>query len=115
MLGAATLLACATIVFRMSRLGFRIDVAGVQVINAMRSAASGWKRFDGFVGDRNEHEGRCVLLTTDGDRIRSPGTLEPDEMDPFWGEGEVSAVDQLNRLVDRVRRRVQAGAPIRGA
>lgn len=111
-LGAATLLACATIVFRMSRLGFRIDVAGVQVIEATRSHRIGWERFDGFVGDRNEHEGRCVLLTTDGARIPSPGTLDPDEMDPFWGEGEVSAVDQLNRLVDRIRRKVEAGAPI---
>ena len=68
----------------------------------MSCAPSAWSgsRFDGFVGERNEHEGRCVLLTTDGDRLPSPGTLDPDEMDPFWAEGDVSAVDQLNRLVD---------------
>lgn len=111
-LGAAALLACTMIVLRLSRLGFRIDVAGVQVVDVRRSRRVTWDRFDGFVGDRNEHEGRCVLLTTDGVRIPSPGTLDPDEMDPFWGEGDVSAVDQLNRLVARVRRRLAAGSPV---
>lgn len=108
----AALLGCATIVLRMSRLGFRLDAAGVQVIDMMRSTRVVWQRFDGFMGERNEHEGRCVLLTTDGDRVRSPGTLDPDEMDPYWAEGDVSAVDQLNRLVTRVRRAVTAGAPV---
>ena len=103
-LGAALLLACSWIVLRMTRLGFRIDVAGVQVIDVVRTHRVMWDRLDGFVGERNEHEGRCVLLTTDGRRLRSPGTLDPDEMDPFWAEGDVSAVDQLNRLVARLRR-----------
>lgn len=62
-----------------------------------------WQRFGGFVGERNEHEGRCVMLTTDGSRLQAPGTLDPDEMDPFWSQGGVSAVDQLNRLVAQVR------------
>lgn len=103
-LGAALLLVCSWIVLRMTRLGFRIDVAGVQVIDVVRTHRVMWDRLDGFVGERNEHEGRCVLLTTDGRRLRSPGTLDPDEMDPFWAEGDVSAVDQLNRLVARLRR-----------
>ncbi|HEX7246542.1 MAG TPA: hypothetical protein VF351_00435, partial [Actinomycetota bacterium] len=46
---------------------------------------------------------------TDGDRLRSPGTLDPDEMDPFWAEGDVSAVDQLNRLMVRLRRALTSG------
>jgi hypothetical protein len=110
-LGAAALLGCSAALLRMSRLGFRIDIAGVQVIGVVRTHRVVWDRFDGFVGERNEHEGRCVLLTTDGDRLRSPGTLDPDEMDPFWAEGDVSAVDQLNRLVSRIRRAVTAGRP----
>lgn len=109
-MGAAMLLACSLIVLRLSRLGFRVDVAGVQVIDVVRSRRVGWERFDGFVGDRNEHEGRCVLLTTDGERLRSPGTLDPDEMDPFWAEGDVSAVDQLNRLVSRIHRGLVSGS-----
>lgn len=109
---AAGLLGCAMIVLRMSRLGFRLDAAGVLVVDMLRSTRVAWQRFDGFMGERNEHEGRCVLLTTDGDRVRSPGTLDPDEMDPFWAEGDVSAVDQLNRLVARVRRAITAGAPV---
>lgn len=109
--GAAALLGCSAVVLRMSRLGFRIDIAGIQVIDVVRTHRVVWDRFDGFVGERNEHEGRCVLLTTDGSRLRSPGTLDPDEMDPFWADGDVSAVDQLNRLVARVRRAVTAGRP----
>jgi hypothetical protein len=109
-LGAALLLVCAWIVLRMTRLGFRIDVAGVQVIDVVRTHRVVWDRLDGFVGERNEHEGRCVLLTTDGRRLRSPGTLDPDEMDPFWAEGDVSAVDQLNRLMARLRRALTSSA-----
>ena len=109
-LGAALLLVCSWIVLRMTRLGFRIDVAGVQVIDVVRTHRVMWDRLDGFVGERNEHEGRCVLLTTDGRRLRSPGTLDPDEMDPFWAEGDVSAVDQLNRLVARLRRALTSSA-----
>jgi hypothetical protein len=109
-LGAALLLVCSWIVLRMTRLGFRIDLAGVQVIDVVRTHRVMWDRLDGFVGERNEHEGRCVLLTTDGRRLRSPGTLDPDEMDPFWAEGDVSAVDQLNRLVARLRRALTSSA-----
>lgn len=111
-LGAALLLASATIVFRLSRLGFRVDVAGLQIVDVRRTRRVAWASFDGFIGERNEHEGRCTLLTTGGDRIPSPGTLDPDEMDPFWGEGDVSAVDQLNRLVRRAQRRFAEGAPV---
>jgi hypothetical protein len=114
-LGAALLLACSWIVLRMTRLGFRIDVAGVQVIDVVRTHRVVWDRLDGFVGERNEHEGRCVLLTTDGRRLRSPGTLDPDEMDPFWAEGDVSAVDQLNRLVARLRRALTSSVDRAGA
>jgi hypothetical protein len=102
--GAAAFLLCSWVVLRMSRLGFRLDAAGVQVVDVVRTRRVLWDRFDGFVGERNEHEGRCVMLTTDGRRVRSPGTLDPDEMDPFWVDGDVSAVDQLNRLVARYRK-----------
>ena len=107
--GAAVLFGCAWVMLRMSRLGFRVDVAGVQLIDVMRTHRVVWDRVAGFVGERNGHEGRCVLLTTDGDRLRSPGTLDPDEMDPFWAEGDVSAVDQLNRLMVRLRRALTSG------
>ncbi|HVF07010.1 MAG TPA: hypothetical protein VNC60_00375 [Actinomycetota bacterium] len=102
--GAVVLFACAWVMLRMSRLGFRVDVAGVQLVDVVRTHRVVWDRVAGFVGERNGHEGRCVLLTTDGYRLRSPGTLDPDEMDPFWAQGDVSAVDQLNRLMARLRR-----------
>ena len=107
--GAVVLFACAWIMLRMSRLGFRVDIAGVQLIDVVRTHRVVWHRVEGFVGERNEHEGRCVLVTTEGDRLRSPGTLDPDEMDPFWAEGDVSAVDQLNRLMARLRRALTSG------
>lgn len=108
--GAAMLFGCAGSVLRMSRLGFRVDVTGVQVIGVVRTHRVVWQRLDGFLGERNEHEGRCVLLMTDGARLRSPGTLDPDEMDPFWAEGDVSAVDQLNRLITRLRHALTSGS-----
>jgi hypothetical protein len=47
--------------------------------------------------------------------LRSPGTLDPDEMDPFWAEGDVSAVDQLNRLIARLRGSLTSGAGVPAA
>ncbi len=102
-MGSVAMLVCAYGTFRLTRLGFRFDGRGVTVIDVIRTRALDWSRFAGIVGERNEHEGRCVVLSTDGGRIRSPGTLEPDQMDPFWAEGETSAVDQLNRLAGRLR------------
>lgn len=107
--GCAVLLGCAWFTLRLSRLGFRVDPAGITVNDVVRSRRVPWAHVDGFIGSRNEHEGRCVLITTEGGRLRSPGTLDPDEMDPFWGDDEVSAVDQLNRLVIRLRRAFNAG------
>jgi hypothetical protein len=108
-LGCALLLACAWVTLRLSKIGFRADGKGITVNQVIRSRSVPWIEVDGFIGARNEHEGRCVLLTADGDRLPSPGTLDPDEMDPFWGDGEVSAVDQLNRLATRLRRAFTAG------
>ena len=108
-MGSVALLICAYGTFRLTRLGFRFDGRGVTVVDVIRTTALDWSRFAGIVGERNEHEGRCVVLSTDGGRIRSPGTLEPDLMDPFWSEGEMSAVDQLNRLAARLRATLTEG------
>jgi len=107
--GCALLLGCAWLTLRLSRIGFRADPAGITINAVVRSHTVAWDRIEGFVGARNEHEGRCVLLTADGERLPSPGTLDPDEMDTFWGDGEASAIDQLNRLAIRLRRAFTAG------
>lgn len=107
--GCALLLGCAWLTLRLSRIGFRADRAGITINGVVRSRNVPWDRVDGFIGVRNEHEGRCVLLTADGERLPSPGTLDPDEMDTFWGDGEASAIDQLNRLANRLRRAFTAG------
>lgn len=100
--GCATLILCTYGTLRLTRLGFRFDIRGITVIDVIKTHTLDWGRFAGIVGERNEHEGRCVVLANDGERVRSPGTLEPEVMDPFWAEGEVSAVDQLNRLASRL-------------
>lgn len=107
--GCAGLLVCSYCTLRLTRLGFRFDARGVSVIDVMRTHRLAWDSFEGIVGERNEHEGRCVVLATDGHRLRSPGTLDPDEMDPFWAGADVSAVDQLNRLAARLRKALTAG------
>jgi hypothetical protein len=104
------LLGCAWLTYRLSRIGFLVDDLGITVRRTMRSHRIEWDRFEGIVGERNEHEGRCTIVTTDGRRVSSPGTLDPDEMDPYWGEGEVAAVDELNRLIARLRRAFTTGA-----
>jgi hypothetical protein len=101
-IGCAVLIVCSYGTLRLTKLGFRFDIRGVSVVDVVRTNTMEWDRFAGVVGERNEHEGRCVVLATDGGRIRSPGTLEPDQMDPFWGTDEISAVDQLNRLASRL-------------
>jgi hypothetical protein len=107
--GSAALLACSFGTLRLTRLGFRFESKGITVIDVIRSHTLAWEAFAGIVGERNEHEGRCVVLATDGRRFRSPGTLDPDEMDPFWAEGGVAPVDQLNRLAARLRRALTSG------
>lgn len=101
-IGCATLIVCSYGTLRLTKLGFRFDGNGVSVIDVVRTNTMDWDRFAGIVGERNEYEGRCVVVAIDGDRIRAPGTLEPDQMDPFWADDEVSAVDQLNRLASRL-------------
>ncbi len=63
-----------------------------------------WDDVAGFVGERNPHEGRAVLVANSGARVEAPGTFAAEEMDPYGDEGEEGIVDELNRLVWSVRR-----------
>jgi hypothetical protein len=109
-IGCGVLIVCAYGTLRVTTLGFRFDARGITVVDVIRTTRVDWPRFAGFVGERNEHEGRCVVLASDGQRVRSPGTLEPDLMDPFWTDDEVAAVDQLNRLASRLRAALTGGS-----
>lgn len=103
-LGCAALALCTWVTSRLGRLGFRLTGRDLEVVHVLRTTRVPWDEVAGFVGERNPHEGRAILLTADGRRVRAPGTFDAEEMDPFGDEGDVSVVDELNRLVWRERR-----------
>ena len=115
----------ATPIWRSVPLGGGVTPPGLRILSSLVFDSRRGRYLD-FGGSRPDDDGsnevwsfepganpHWTLLTTDGERIPSPGTLDPDEMDPFWGEGDVSAVDQLNRLATRLRRSMTSGSPPR--
>jgi hypothetical protein len=63
-----------------------------------------WRDFIGFVGERSSQDGRCVLVCKNGESIPLSGTLDAEALNPYGEEGDLSAIDELNRAVDRFRR-----------
>jgi hypothetical protein len=108
--GLAGMLAVAGLVWRLAKLGIRFSERGVEVVGIGRTHQVGWGDFEGFVGERSREGGSCVLVRTVGEPIALPGDLEGEQMNPIGDEGDLSAVDELNRLAKRVRR----GEPIAG-
>ncbi len=103
-IGVVMLVGCAWVARRLCHLGFTIDEEGVGVVGVLRTVKLPWDDVAGFVGERNPHEGRAVLVGNSGERVAAPGTFAAEEMDPFGDEGEEGIVDELNRLVWSVRR-----------
>jgi hypothetical protein len=103
-LGIAALLGCTWVCARLGKLGFRLTAEGVEVVNVLRTTVVLWDRVVGFVGERDPHEGRAVLLASDGARVKAPGTFAAEDMDPYGDEADEPIIDELNRLVWAVRR-----------
>lgn len=103
-LGATLLTACTWVTFRFGRMGFRLTEDGVEVVDVVRTRRVAWDDLAGFMGDRGEHEGGAVLMTREGERLKTPAAFAAEDMDPYGDEGEESIVDELNRLVWSVRR-----------
>jgi PH (Pleckstrin Homology) domain-containing protein len=102
--GALLLLASCLVVLRMTKPGLLLSPEAVTIVGVARRRRVPWEEFSGFMGERRHDEGRVLLVLSDGERTPLPGTLDPSELDPYGEEGEVlSAVDQLNRLGERVR------------
>jgi hypothetical protein len=102
--GCLALLTCAWVTARLGRLGFRMTPEALEVVGVLRTTKVAWDDVAGFVGERNPHEGRAILMTSHGGRVPAPGTFAAEEMDPYGDEGDLSIVDELNRLVWRIRR-----------
>ncbi len=104
LLFAIVLAGCGLAVHRMTSIGIVLTADEVRLVGIGRTRRAQWTDVAGFVGERDAHEGRPVLLIADGERLRAPGSLPSETMDTYWDETEVSAIDQLNGIVDAFRR-----------
>lgn len=108
MLGCAGLLGSAFVLHRLTAIGIRLGPEGITFHDVLRSHRIPWADVVTFMGERTRHDGRLVLLRTDGTRLVAPGSLTGEEMNPIGDEGDLSAVEELNRMVDAYR----TGVPI---
>ncbi|HEV8564064.1 MAG TPA: hypothetical protein VGR41_04065 [Actinomycetota bacterium] len=111
-LGALALGAVAIVCQRLTRIGLRITANAVTIVNLRGSYWVPWRDFMGFVGERSSEDGRCVLVRKSGDPIPLSGSLDAERMNPEGEEGDLSAIDELNRAVDRFRREITHGPVI---
>lgn len=104
MLGCAGLLGSAVVLHRLTGVGIRMGAAGLTFHDLVRTREISWDDAVAFMGERTRHEGRLVLLLRDGSTLSAPGSLTGEEMNPIGDEGDLSAVEELNRMTDRFRR-----------
>lgn len=117
LLGCAGLLGAALVVRRLTRIGIRMSAAGLIFSDLLRTTKIPWDDAVAFMGERTRHDGKLVLLTSDGSKVTAPGSLTGEEMNPIGDEGDLSAVEQLNRMTERFRRGlpVTATSPLAAA
>jgi hypothetical protein len=104
MLGCAGLLGAAFVLHRLTEVGIRMDAAGLTFHDLLRTRRIPWDEAVAFMGERTRHDGKLVLLQRDGSTLTAPGSLTGEEMNPIGDEGDLSAVEELNRMMDRFRR-----------
>jgi hypothetical protein len=97
--GAAVMLGATLFVFRMTKPGLWLTPEDVSVVSVIRTQRFAWERVSGFMGERRHDEARLLMVLDDQRQIPLPGTLDPEELDPYGDEGQMlSAADQLNQL-----------------
>jgi hypothetical protein len=100
--GAVVLLGATLFVFRMTKPGLLLTPEAVSIVSVVRTQRFAWERVSGFMGERSHDEARILLILEGDAHISLPGTLDPEELDPYGDEGqELSAADQLNQLKER--------------
>jgi hypothetical protein len=100
--GAVVMLGATYFVFRMTKPGLWLAPEQVSIVSVVRTQVFPWSAVRGFMGERRHDEARILLILDDERRIPLPGTLDPEELDPYGDEGQLlSAADQLNALRER--------------
>ena len=100
--GALVMLGATLVVFRMTKPGMWFTPEHISIVSVVRTQIFPWTSVQGFMGERRHDEARILLILDDERRIPLPGTLDPEELDPYGDEGQLlSAADQLNVLRER--------------
>ena len=97
--GALVLLGASLLVFRMTKPGLLLTTEAISIVSVIRTQRFPWEQVSGFMGERSHDEARVLMILEDQRQIPLPGTLDPEELDPYGDEGQMlSAADQLNHL-----------------
>ncbi len=97
--GAGVLVGATFFVFRMTKPGLVLDVRGHLHRQRHPHPAVPVGAGQRFHGERRHDEARMLMVLGDERQIPLPGTLDPEELDPYGDEGQMlSAADQLNHL-----------------
>lgn len=100
--GAVVMLGATYFVFKMTKPGMWFTPEHISIVSVVRTQTFPWTSVQGFMGERRHDEARILLILDDDRRIPLPGTLDPEELDPYGDEGQLlSAADQLNVLRER--------------
>jgi hypothetical protein len=85
----------------MTKPGLLLTAEAISIVSVVRTQRFPWERVGGFIGERRHDEARVLMVLEDGRQISLPGSLDPEELDPYGDEGQMlSAADQLNHLRD---------------
>jgi hypothetical protein len=97
--GALILLGASLFVFRMTKPGLLLTPDAISIVSVIRTQRFPWEQVSGFMGERRHDEARVLMVLEDDRQVALPGTLDPEELDPYGDEGQMlSAADQLNHL-----------------
>ena len=100
--GAVVMLGATLFVFRMTKPGLLLSHDAVSIVSVVRTQGFPWEQVNGFMGERSHDEARILMVLEDERLVPLPGTLDPEELDPYGDEGQLlSAADQLNQLQER--------------
>jgi hypothetical protein len=99
--GAVIMLGASLFVFKMTKPGLLLTAQAISIVSVVRTQRFPWEQVGGFIGERRHDEARVLMVLEDGRQISLPGSLDPEELDPYGDEGQMlSAADQLNHLRD---------------